>query len=133
MSANAYYRELRSEGLSARRTEVLQLFKIAKSITTRSGEEALRNPDEIPSGDELSVWPTKNATGIKQNVTLTYRDKTTGEIKQTWWSTVTEEGMTRAEAMAAATNAYAGNAESYGQELIGAVHTSAYRLVPLGL
>lgn len=130
MSANTYYRELRTLGLAARRSEVLQLFKIAKGITTKSPEEPFRDPYAVPADTELSTWPSKKSTGIAQTVTLTYRDKTTGHISQTWWRTVTPNGITREEAMATAIDAYSEHAESYDQELIGAVHTSAYRMTP---
>jgi hypothetical protein len=133
MSANAYYRELQSLGLGARRSEVLQLYKIAKSITIRSPEEAFRDISRVPHDSELQPWPTKTATGVAQNITLTYRDKVTGKIKQTWYRTVSDNGIPREDAMAAAIDAYSDHAESYGQELIGAVHTSAYRLTPVNL
>lgn len=133
MSANAYYRELRDLGIAARRSEVLDLYKIALSITTRSPDEPFRNIDQVPQEDHMSVWPTKKGTGVAQTVTLTYRDRTTGKIQQTWWRTVTPNGMTREEALATAIDAYSEHAESYDQDLIGAVHTSSYRLVPLGM
>lgn len=132
MSANAFYRELQSEGIAARRSEVLQLYKIAKTITTASPEEIFRDIGHSPSQSELAVWPSKKATGVMQTVTLTYRDRTTGQIKQTWWRTVTENGLTRETAIATAIDAYSEHAESYEQDLIGAVHTSSYRLVPFG-
>lgn len=132
MSANAFYRELQSEGIAARRSEVLQLYKIAKTITTASPEEIFRDIGHAPSQSELAVWPSKKATGVMQTVTLTYRDRTTGQIKQTWWRTVTENGLTRETAIATAIDAYSEHAESYEQDLIGAVHTSSYRLVPFG-
>lgn len=131
MSANAFYRELRAEGIAARRTEVLQIFKIAKSITVRSQDEPFRDIFATPHGDELSVWPSKKATGVMQTVTLTYRDRTTGHISQTWWRTSTPNGITRERAMAMAIDAYSEHAESYDQDLIGAVHTSSYQLVPM--
>lgn len=132
MSANAFYRELQSEGIAARRSEVLQLYKIAKTITTASPEEIFRDIGHSPSQSELAVWPSKKATGVMQTVTLTYRDRTTGQIKQTWWRTVTPNGLTRETAIATAIDAYSEHAESYEQDLIGAVHTSSYRLVPFG-
>lgn len=132
MSANAYYRELQSLGIGARRGEVLQLFKIAKSITTRTPDEPFRNIYAVPNESETEVWPSRKSTGIAQTVTLTYRDKTTGQINQTWWRTVTENGMTREAALATAIDAYSEHAESYDQELIGAVHTSSYKLTPQG-
>jgi hypothetical protein len=130
MSANAYYRELRDLGIAARRSEVLALYKIANGVVTKSREEPFRDISLVPSGQELAPWPTKKATGIAQTVTLTYRDKTTGEIAQTWWRTVTENGITREAAIATAIDAYSEHAISYNQDLIGAVHTSAYNMVP---
>lgn len=130
MSANAFYRELRAEGIAARRTEVLQIFKIAKSITVRSPDEPFRDIFATPHGDELSPWPMKKSTNILQNVTIVYRDRTTGHLSQTWWRTATPNGITRERALSMAIDAYSEHAESYDQELIGAVHTSAYRPVP---
>lgn len=130
LSANAYYRELRDLGIAARRSEVLSLFKIAKSITTGSPDEPFRNIYDVPTSDELTTWPSKKSEGVAQTVTLTYRDMTTGQIQQTWWRTVTANGITREEALATAIDAYSEHAESYNQEIIGAVHTSAYRMTP---
>lgn len=132
LSANAFYQALREEGIAARRSEVLQLFKTAKNIVTRTPDEPFRNIYEAPNESELEAWPSKTATGIAQTVTLTYRDKTTGQIKQTWWRTVGEEPLTREQALATAIDAYSEHAESYDQDLIGAVHTSSYRLTPIG-
>jgi hypothetical protein len=130
MSANAYYRELQALGLGARRGDVLALFKAAKSITTASPEEPFRPIELAPSPQEITPYPSRKATGIRQNVTIIYRDRTTGGIKQTYWSTVGSSPLTREEAIATAIDAYSEHAERYGQDLIGAVHTSAYQLVP---
>lgn len=130
LSANAFYRELQAQGFGARRSEVLQLFKIAKTITTASPEEPFRDITLVPDSSQLQSWPTKKATGIRQNVTITYRDRTTGQIKQTFWSTINSSPLTREQAIATAIDAYSEHAEAYDQDLIGAVHTSAYNLEP---
>lgn len=130
MSANAWYNELRAEGIAPRRSEALSLYSVAKGIVVRNPDEAFRDISQVPQGPEVGQWPSKDATGIAQTVTLTYRDMATGHIQQTWWRTVTPNGITREQAMATAIGAYADHADSYGQELIGAVHTSAYELVP---
>ena len=130
MSANAFYRELQQSGYGARRGEVLALYKTAVSIVSRTQEEPFRPLNRAPLASELGTWPTKGATGIAQTVTLAYRDRTTGTIKQTWWRTVSPNGITRSEAIAGAIDAYSEHAESYEQDLIGAVHTSAYNLTP---
>jgi hypothetical protein len=118
MSANAYYRELRSLGIAARRSEVLALFKIAKSITAASPHEPFRDITQVPQGHEVEPWPAKKATGLVQNVTLIYRDKVTGN------------GIPREQAVATAIDAYTGTTSGEGQDFIYAVHTSAYRLTP---
>lgn len=130
MSANAFNRAQQEVGYGARRTEVLQLFKIAKSIVTAAPEEPFADQTLAPSQSELQSWPTKKATGIRQNVTITYRDKETGDIKQTFWSVISNQPITREEATSRAIGAYAEHAERYKQALIGAVHTGAYNLVP---
>lgn len=130
MSANAFYRALQAQGIGARRSEVLQLFKIAKSITTASPHEPFRDPRFAPTGSELQDWPTRSATGVRQNITLVYRDRTTGKLSQTWYSTVNPQALTREQANAMAIDAYSQHAEDYNQDLIGAIHTSAYNLVP---
>lgn len=130
MSANAYYRELQSLGTGARRSEVLNLYRIAKGIVTRSPDEPFRDITQVPSGADIVPWPSKKATGVRQTVTLLYRDRTTGHINQTYWSTVTPNGITREEALATATDAYSEHAENYDQDLIGAVHTSSAMLTP---
>lgn len=132
MSANAFYRQLQQLGMGAKRSEVLALFKIAKAIVTKTDQEVFQDPTLVPSGQDLVPWPVRIATGVKQNVTLTYRDKTTGEIKQTYYSVTSPNGITRQEAVNEAIGAYADASERYNQDLIGAVHTGSYQLVPTG-
>jgi hypothetical protein len=130
MSANAFDRQLRELGMGARRSEVLQLYKIAVGIIARSPEEPFRDITQVPTGEHMLPYPTWHATGVRQVVTLTYRDRTTGHIQQTFWSTVSPNGITRETALATAIDAYSEHAESYDQDLIGAVHTSNYLLTP---
>jgi hypothetical protein len=63
---------------------------------------------------------------------LVYRDRTTGNISKTYYSVVSDTGVTRESAISQAIGAYSDNAEQYNQDLIGAVHTSAYQMVPFG-
>ena len=130
LSQNAFIREVQATGYGARFSEMRQLFNIAKKITTASPDEPFRDLSLVPDSSQLLSWPTKRATGIRQNVTITYRDRTTGQIKQTFYSTVSENPLTREEVIARAIDAYSEHAERYEQDLIGAVHTSAYNLVP---
>lgn len=109
---------------------MLSLWRVAKNIVTKTPDEPFKDIAENPAHQVLPDWPSKNATGVAQTVTLTYRDRATGAIKQTWWRTVTPNGMSREQAMATAIDSYSEHAESYEQDLIGATHTSAYRLNP---
>lgn len=130
LSANEFYRQLRAEGIAARRSEVLALYKISRSIVATSGDEPFRDISQRPSGNQLSPWPTKKATNIRQNVTLIYRDKTTGALNRTFWSTAHEAPITREEALASSIDAYSSHSEDYNQDLVGAIHTGAYQYVP---
>lgn len=132
MSANAFYRELQASGYGARRSEVLALYKTVRTILVAAPEEPFRNIAQVPQEHELTPWPTRKATGIAQTVQLLYRDKVTGHIQQTYWRTSSQNGITRETAMATAIDAYSTHAESYNQDLIGAIHTSAYRNIPFG-
>lgn len=130
LSANEFYRQLRAEGIAARRSEVLSLYRISRSIVARSGDEPFRDISQRPQGDQLTPWPTKQATNIRQNVTLVYRDTVTGTLNVTYWSTSHEAPITREEALARSIDAYSSHAEDYNQDLIGAIHTGAYQYVP---
>src|SRR5260370_16373107 len=130
LSANAFAREMQASGYGARRSEVLQLYKVARSVVSRTSEEPFRPLGQVPLASEIGTWPTKGATGIVQTVSLTYRDKTTGTIKQTWWRNVSPNGITREAAIAGAIDAYSEHATAYEQDLIAAVHTPAYNLTP---
>lgn len=130
ISAAQWEREQRAQGLGARSSEMGKLFKIAVSVVTAAPQEPFRPQGVAPTVSELVDWPTKKATGIRQNVTLTYRDRATGEIKQTFWSTIGNTPITREQATSMAVAAYAEHADAYDQDLIGAVHTSAYNMVP---
>lgn len=133
MSGNAFIRELRALGLAARDSEMRNLFKMAVGIVKKNKDDAFKDPTSVPSGDELTPWPTKSATGVKQVVTLAYRDKATGTILSTYYSVTSDTGITREEALAQAINAYSDHAEAYNQELIGAVHSASYQLTPVGV
>lgn len=132
MSASAWYQQLRSQGLAPRRGEAYELFKVAKGVVTRTGAEPFAPVEQVPSGADIGQWPSKNATGIVQTVALAYRDKVTGQVATTWWKINTPQGITRQTAINMAIDAYSAHTEEYGQDLIGAIHTSAYRLVPFG-
>lgn len=132
IGANAFYRQLQELGMGARRSEVLSLYKIARGIVTRNPDEPFRDITTAPSKGEAAPWPTRKADGIRQTVSLVYRDRITGTQNFTYWSVTSANGIVRETAMATAINAYAEHAERYGQDLIGAVHSSVHQYVAFG-
>jgi hypothetical protein len=130
LSQNAFIRELRAAGMGARDAEVRALYKLAQQTLQKSGDEPFGNPDLVPDLSTARPWPTISATGVKQAIEITYRQKSTGTLVTVPYQVTSETGVTRAEAIETAVNAYASQAERYGQELVGAVHTKTFVMVP---
>jgi hypothetical protein len=131
MSASALARQLRELGMGARDSEVRALYRIAQQTISASPEEPFANPHLVPDLATAKPWVTVSATGVKQAVEVTYRVKATGTLVTVPYMLSSENGVTRAEAMQAAINAYESQAERYGQELVGAVHTKTFALTPV--
>lgn len=129
-SANEWIKTMQSIGMGARRGEMLELYKLARGIVSKSPDEIFRDITQVPTASEIQVWPTRKATGFVQTVTLVYRDRTTGKLAQTYWKTSNPVPMKRETAIATAISAYADHAERYNQDLVGAVHTSTYQQIP---
>jgi hypothetical protein len=131
LSANRWLAALREAGTGIRRAVGLRLFGIAKGIASEAGEEPTRDLDRVPSLAEMRPSPTRATTGVLQTVRLVYRERVTGKLIERYHSTFSATGVTRQEAIDAAIDAYAAHSEEYQNDLVGAVHTSAIRLVPV--
>lgn len=132
LTAAEWYKILQVQKIAPRRGEAYQLYQHAVALAASSGDEIGKPQAQRPRISEMEVWPTKEATGVRQTVTLLYRDRTTGHIQQTFWSVTSPKGVQRRQAVASAIEAYSGAADSYNQDLIMAVHSSARRMVPVG-
>ena len=130
LTASEWYRILRVQGIAPRQADAYNLYKYATSLVTNAPKEFGAPQGVKPVPGPHDIFPTKKATGIRQTVTLLYRNRTTGAINQVHYAVVSDTGVTRKAAVAKAIDAYAGNAENYDQDLIAAVHSSAYRMVP---
>jgi hypothetical protein len=130
MSQNALIRQLRALGQGARESEVRALYRLAQATLRNNPDEPFGDPNLVPDLATASPWPTISATGVKQAVEVTYRQKATGTLITLPYQVSSENGVTRQEAINAAIAAYESNAEQYGQELVGAVHTKVFTLVP---
>lgn len=129
-TATEFYNALRAAGEAPRQSEAYRLFGIAKAAVNQSSEEPFRNLHATPTADELAPWATKSGSGVSQRILMTYRDRATGSIVQTWYTVKSSNGVPRQQAIATAISAYESNAEQYNQDLIGAIHMAAYRLTP---
>ena len=132
LTATEWYKLLRVQGIAPRQSEAYKLYSQAVGLVSNAPNEIGARQSEKPRMSELSVYPTKNATGMMQTVTLMYRNKTTGTFNTVFYRVTSKTGVTRATAVKKAVDAYAGQAENYDQELIAAVHSSAYRMEPSG-
>jgi len=130
LSQNALIRELRALGAGARDSEVRALYKIAQATLAKSPNEPFADVNLVPDLATAQPWPSISATGVKQAVEVTYRQKTTGTLITVPYQVSSENGVTRYEAIQAAINAYAGKADQYNQELVSAVHTKTFVLTP---
>jgi hypothetical protein len=128
MSANAFYKQLQSLGMGARRSEVLALYKISKNIVARAGEEPFRDITQVPSGDEIRPWPVKKATGFIQTVSLVLRDRTTGTLSHEYYSVKYDQPIVREQVMAMAADAYSTPHPGSDRTLMGIVHTGTRHL-----
>lgn len=130
MSGAAFIRALRAAGMGARESEARSLLKTAYEALRTNPDEPFADPNAVPDLSTASPWPTVSATGVKQAVQLTYRQKATGTLITVPYQVTSETGVTRQDAIAKAIEAYKNRAEEYGQELVGAVHTKTFSLTP---
>jgi hypothetical protein len=130
LTAKAFYDYMHELGLAARESEARAVYKIARAAVASSRDEIFRPLNQVPKPGVNDTWPTRKTAGIAQTVTLVYRDRTTGVRKQTYYRVITENGITREEAIAKAINTYSEHAEDYDQDLEAALHTSSLRMVP---
>jgi len=132
-SAGAWLRALSAAGAGIRRQVGLRLYAEARRVAAEAGEEPTRPLGQVPTLDESPPTPTRSSEGVLQTVRLVYRERVTGNLRTVFHSTVSESGVTRQEAINRAIDAYAAHSEEYQTSLVGAVHTSSRRLVPVQL
>lgn len=133
MSARAFGRLMRELGEGARSSEMDKMYGLAKQMIATSGDEIFRNISLAPLPSEMTPWTSKGATGVRQNVSVIIRERSTGNIRSVPYSAYSATGTTREEAMASALSSYSTNNEAYNTEIIGAVHGATYQYTPSGL
>jgi hypothetical protein len=133
LSATEWYRLLRVQGIAPRRSDAYKIYSHAVALVSNNEAEIGAPQGQKPRIAELPVYPTVKATGVMQTVTLIYRNRTTGAFDKVFYRVTSKTGVTRSKAVKMAIEAYAGQADRYNQDLIGAVHSSAYRMEPAGI
>lgn len=133
LSAGAWLRALREAGAGIRRQVGLRLYAEAKAVAAEAGTEPTRDTTRVPELSEMPPIATRAEAGVLQTVRLVYRERVTGNIRTVFHTTKSTQGVTRQTAIDAAIAAYAAHAEEYQSELVGAVHSSAVRMVPVDL
>lgn len=133
LSASAWIRTIQATGEGIRRQVALRLYSEAKNVVAEAGIEPTRELSQVPTLAEMPPVATRASEAVLQTVRLVYRERVTGNLKVVFHSTKSDTGITRQQAITNAINAYASSAEEYQQELVGAVHTSAVRLVPVSV
>lgn len=132
LTAAEWYKILKIQGIAPRQSEARKLYAQAVDLVANAPNEIGQPLSRKPDISNLPAFPTKNATGIMQTVTILYRNRTTGIIDKVFYRVTSPKGVSRGKAIKQAIEAYAGQADRYNQDLIGAVHSSAYVLTPSG-
>jgi hypothetical protein len=133
LTATEWYKMLRVQGIAPRQSEAYRLYSQAVGLVQSHPGEIGAPQGQKPRVGELEVYPTAKATGVMQTVTIYYRDNTTGAIQKVFYRVTSKTGVKRSTAVKQAIEAYSGQAERYNQELVDAVHSSAYRMEPVGI
>jgi hypothetical protein len=131
LSAGAWLQSLKDAGSGIRRQVGLRLYAEARTVAAEAGQEPTRDRFRAPELSEMGVTPTRSREGVLQTVRLVYRENVTGNLRTVFHSTLSDAGVTRNEAIQAAIEAYSAHSEEYQTKLVGAVHTSAVRMIPV--
>ena len=126
---------LREFGIGIRRQDFYRLWGQATSVVAEAGAEPTRPLELAPTLSEITPVAAgpRAEPGVIQTVRLVYNESVTGNLRTVYYSTKSDEGMTRQEAVNAAIDAYATHSEEYETTLVAAAHTSAIRIVPTEL
>ena len=126
---------LRAFEIGIRRQDFYRLWGQAVSVVQEAGAEPTRPLDQAPTLNEITPVAAgpRADPGVIQTVRLVYKESVTGNLRTVYYSTKSDEGMTRQEAVNAAIDAYATHSEEYETTLVAAAHTSAIRIVPTEL
>jgi len=106
--------------------------EVAAHISLREG--IYNEPTDLrPVGEEVKTWSTHKAAGYAQQVEVLVRDQGTGEIITIPYTYTGHELLTRREVINKALDVYDGEGSSgEHQQMLGAVYSGTYQMVPTG-
>jgi hypothetical protein len=116
-----------------RTQQFYRLWGEAQNVVTEAGQEPTRPLDQVPTMAESPPSPAsmRATIGYLQTVRLIYTERETGHVRTVYHSTKSTFGVTRAQAIANAIDAYASHSEEYQTTLLAAAHTSSVRITPV--
>jgi hypothetical protein len=132
-SARSGLAAFRSAGGRVRDATWFRAFAEVRTAVTARESEQTKSLRLRPRGDELALWPTRNASGIAQQVEVLARDRTTGQVRRIPYTVKSPRGLSRQGAITHAIGAMQANEADYDQVILGGVHVGAYRMEPTEL
>lgn len=130
ISARAGLREYREAGGTVNDARWFRMVSSVRTAVAAGNDEPIKPLDARPRGDEITVMPTKTASGYLQNVTVYVRDRVTGIVRARPFSVPSDFLATRADVIDTALANFQHNSEEYEETVLGAVYRSTHVMVP---
>ncbi|MGH7743522.1 MAG: hypothetical protein ACREQ5_01690 [Candidatus Dormibacteria bacterium] len=134
LSANETLKLYREAGGKIGRSTWLNIYSDLKQMNTNSELEPTRDINAVPTGDEVSVFPTSTATGFMQMAQVFYRETGTSTVQSRMFSVSSDALLARIDILQAAADVFGSSAgeERYQYVFLGASYVSTVALTPMG-
>lgn len=130
LSARAGLSAFRAAGGHVADRTWYRLYSEAKASVADRVNELGRPLNRRPTASERTMFSTRGARGVLQQIEVFVRDKATGQVEVLPYSVTSRGGVTRQEAIDEALSVIGDRADGYGQVVLGALHVAAYQMVP---
>lgn len=105
----------------------------ARAMLAQRGDEISRPLNRRPTGEEIVTWHTRKKSGFIQQVEVMARDRETGAIIALPYSVKSQTLMSRQRAIDEALSAFTPEGtDGEKQQILGAIHTGTYQMIPSG-
>lgn len=131
LSGNQIIKELQDAGLGARRQTLLGLITQARSFYAAQPVVAgLDYANPVPE-DAVTSWPSRSMTGYGHVVQILTRDIGTGTPGVRWYTAVSDQLMTPAQAIQQAFDVNADAAQTYEYTMVGGILSNVIAYTPM--